>query len=299
MADAILMNQINEKYYYTFYQHKPLSNNNLACTSTAYLIQPEELLCELPATDLEKNIISVKTNQKRMKSERYSTTNTHQSSWGISTGGGGWWAQSLDNNLRTDVLLSPHVGVYYEKKVISHLSLKVGLNYRWIATKGIQFSQDNFMDSIQPPSTPGVKESDIFRWDVDGENEDEFSFSQIEIPLNLGYKIGSFEPFIGLDYTSRFKHNQVHGGNYFNLIAGCNVHLSQRLSLALSYSYGLREEFKRSGQVLGIIEGNIIVLPDSKIVFTDYPPAEYVSKNTGHLSSRRVDIALSINLHSN
>lgn len=236
---------------------------------------------------------------KLMKSEPQNITNTHQHRWGLSAGGGGWWARSLDGNWRTNVLFTPHLGAFYEKKISHHLRFKVELNYRWVATKGIQFSQDNFSGFIQPPSTPGITESDIFSWDVDGEKTTEFRFSQIDIPLKLGYKIGSFQPCIGFDYTRRFKHNKVHNGNYFNAIAGLDIHLSNRLSLELCYSHGIREEIQRNGEVMGIIVGNIITLPGSKTVFTAYPPAEYLSKNTGKLSSRQIALSLSFNLHNN
>lgn len=299
MVDTILIDKMKKKYYYTLHQRKHLGSKPLTCLSKDYFIQPEEILCELPATNLKKNIISVKTNKKLMKSERYSTTDTHQNSWGISAGGGGWWARSFDGNLRTNALISPQIGVYYEKKIVSNLVLKMELNYRWIEKNGLQFSQDSFLDFIQSPSTVGITESDVFSWDVDGKTEDEFVFSQIDIPLKVGYDFGLLQPYIGLDYTRRFKHNNVHNGNYFNVLVGANIHLSNRFSLELSYSHGVREEIQRDGQVLGIIEGNIITLPHSKVVFSSYPPAEYVLENTGKLSSRRVGISLLFNLHSN
>lgn len=299
VADTILLDKIKEKYLHTSQLNKQLSNNPLDCLSQNIFIQPDEVLCELPATNFKKSIISIKSNMKLMKSETHNITNTHQYRWGLSAGGGGWWARSRDANLQTNVLFTPHFGAFYEEKISHHLRFKVELNYRWVATKGIQFSQDNFSGFIQSPSTPGITESDIFSWDVDGEKTNEFRFSQIEIPIKLGYKTGSFQPCIGFDYTRRFKHNKVHNGNYFNVIAGLDIHLSNRLSLELCYSHGIRGEIQRNGQVMGIIVGNIITLPGSKTAFTAYPPADYLSKNTGKLSSRRIALSLSFNLHNN
>ena len=73
----------------------------------------------------------------------------------LSAGRGGWWARCLDGNWRTNVLFTPHFGAFYEKKISPHLRFKVELNYRWVATKGIQFSQDNFSGFIQSPHPQG------------------------------------------------------------------------------------------------------------------------------------------------
>ncbi|MBN1117821.1 MAG: hypothetical protein JXA77_11485 [Bacteroidales bacterium] len=297
--DTIRQDITEKKFNRTTHQYTPLKSRALTVANKDHIKESEDFFCELPATNLKKNIISVKTNKKLMKIEENRIKNANPNFWGITLGGSGWWFQSFDCDLTSNALLSSHIGVYFKKEVINHLYFKTGLNYRWIATKGIDFSRDNFEDFHQPPSLAEVKESEIFNWDIDGKKDDEFRFSQIDIPLKLGYKIGVFQPCIGFDYTRRFRNNKVHNGNYFNVIAGLDIVLSKRLSLELSYSHGIREEIQRNGQILGIVEGNIIVLPDSKVVFTDYPPEDYLRKNTGKLSSRRIDISLFLNLHSN
>jgi hypothetical protein len=298
-ADTVLFGKTKEKYYYTLNLHKPFTDIPLTALSKKYSIQPANFLCKSPATNFKKSIISVKNNEKLMKSERNNTTNTNPFTWGILAGGGGWWARSFDGNLRTNVLVTPHVGVYYEKTITRNVRFKLELNYTWIVKKGIQFNQGRYLDSIQSPSTPGITDSDIFRWDVDGDKDTEFSFSQIDVPVKVGYTIGLFQPYIGFEYTRRFVHDKVHNGNYFSVLAGADVHLSKRVSLGVCYSRGLQDEIQRNGQVQGIVVNNIITLPGSKVAFAPYPPAEYLSKNTGFLSSQRINLSLYFNLHSN
>ncbi|MBN1924383.1 MAG: hypothetical protein JW798_00985 [Prolixibacteraceae bacterium] len=299
MPDTVTPGQFLDKSSNTSYPYKPLVSIPLTSLSNKYISESEKFLCESPATKFKKGIITAKSNMKLMKSERYHSINADGYAWGISAGGGGWRAQSFDGNLRSDVLFSPHAGIFCEKKVARHVTCKVELNYTWTLNKGIHFQHDDFMDSIQSASLEEVKYTDIFSWDVDGEDDAGFGFSQVDIPFQVGYQIGSFRPYVGFKYSHRFKHNQLHKGNYFSALAGTDILLSNRLSLGVSYSCGLGNEVRRNGQILGTTVGNIIVLPDSKVVISSYPAEEHLSNNTGALSSQRIDISLYINLHRN
>lgn len=295
-TDSAIIDKKNRKKQAIEKPLMPLSCKVLPLEDENHSTQPEKIFRDSTATNFKKNIISVKNNTKLMKSEKHSTSQTPKYRWGISSGGGGWRAQSSDGNLQTNILFTPHIGVYFEKKLIQNLLLQMELNYKWNPIKGIQINWNNFEEFIQPPSTEGVKESEIFSWYVNGETEDEFNLSQIDIPLKLAYKIRNFQPCIGFVYTRRFN---ADNGNYFNVTAGLDIHISKKISLGFSYSYGMREEIQRNGQVMGIVVGNIITLPESKVMFTAYPPEEYLSKNSGELSSRYFDISLYFNLQSN
>ncbi len=299
MADTALHGQLMDKSFVTPYPHKPLVSIPLTSLSNKYLNQSEKFFCELPATHFEKGIINAKSKMKLMKSERNNSIYADRSGWGISAGGGGWQARSFDGNLRSDMLLSPHAGIFYEKTVTRHIVCKVALHYTWTLNKGIHFHHDDFMDSIQSSSLAVITYDDIFSWDVDGEKDARFSFSQIDIPVKVGYQISFLRPYLGFKYTRRFKHNQLHKGNYFSALIGAEILLSNRLSLGINYSYGLCEEIQRNGQINGTTVGNIVVMPDSKVVISSYPAEEHVNNNAGALSGQRIDFSLYFSLHGN
>lgn len=277
-----------------------LSGNALVAASKYKTDELDNFFCELPATNFQESIIRVETKRKLMESKDYKTINPKQLSWGISFGADGWWAKNMSNRLMSDLKFMPKVGVYGEKKLNRHLGVTLGLNYRWLAGKGLHFNQnDNFSDFVQSSITQGIKESDVFSWSVDAIEEDKFAFSQIDIPLKIGYTIGAFQPRIGVDCTLRFAENQDNSTNSFNLLAGLSVHLSDRLMLELNYCHALKGEMHRKAEQKGVVEGNIIVLPESKVVFTSYPAAEYISNNNGSLKSRRFGVSLAYRISKN
>lgn len=278
----------------------PLSGSILVAASKYKTEELDNFFCELPATDFQENIIRVKTKKKLMESKEYRTINPRQLSWGISFGADGWWAKNMSNKLKSDLKFMPQVGVYGEKKLNRHLGVTLGLNYRWLASKGLHFNKDdNFLDFVQYSITQGIKESDIFNWSINAKDEDEFGFSQIDIPLKIGYTIGAFQTRIGVDFTRRFAENQDNSTNSFNILACLRVHLSDRLMLELNYCHALNGEMLRKAEQIGVVEGNVIVLPESKVVFTSYPAAEYISNNKGSLKVRRFGVSLSYRISKN
>ncbi len=278
---------------------KQLVSIPLTTLSNKYLAQPEKFSCESPATNFKKGIKNVKSDMKLMKGERLDRKYAGRSGWGVLAGGGSWRARSFDGNLRSDMLFTPHAGIFYEKSITSNIVCKLELNYTWTLNKGIYFQHDDFIDSIQSASFEEITYADIFSWDVDGKKDAGFGFSQIDFPVTIGCQISIFRPYAGFQYTHRFGHNKLHKGNYFYALAGADIRLSQRLSLGINYSCGLCKEVQRNGQILGTAVGNIVVLPDSKVVISSYPAEEHISNNTGALSGQRLDISLYFSLNRN
>jgi hypothetical protein len=260
-----------------------------------YRPHPEEFLCKSPATILKSDIIKSESDNKLM--ENNTNEKLDNLRFGISAGGGGWWAQSFDFRLRSNMLASPNVGVFFEKTTVHNVSLKIELNYSWLLKKGVRFYPDDYMGTVYSSTFTTSNYSGLFSWDINGESDSEFNFSQISVPIKVGYKVMFIQPYVGLEYKVRKMNNNDYFESSVSALTGVDIHISDRISMAINYSYGISEELNRNGYVQGTTVGDMIVLPNSTVVFFSYPTEDYLNNNTGPLSSQRIDFSLYLNLH--
>jgi hypothetical protein len=165
-----------------------------------------------------------------------------QTNYGISAGGGMWWA--WDNNHIGSVVFSPAVntGLFFELPLSKRIWLKTELNYVYLSSN---YSYKAVIDTLN-------------RFEV-GDGESASAYHQFAVPLEIGYKIGGFKLAAGLEYAYRMSESWLNKNmNCLALSFSVNHHLANRLSISLYYKYGLTKDYEYSGQIKDPVSSAII-----------------------------------------
>lgn len=169
-----------------------------------------------------------------------------QSDYGVSAGAGIWWATC--NKPIVKSVYSPilNFGLYYEQPLWKNLFVKAELNYYYLFSN---YSYKGYIDFINNNEV------------TFGDAESGDDYHQFSIPLQIGYKIGKIEPSLGMGYSYRILIDRLRKRiSIFELTAGLNYNITDKVSLGLNYYYGLTKDYKIN---------DILNFPDEKIA-NDY-----------------------------
>jgi hypothetical protein len=157
-----------------------------------------------------------------------------QTDFGFSFGGDMWWAECNKPIVKSELSPSFNAGLYFEHSISNHLFLKTRLNYHYLLSN---YSYKAVVDTVN--------------WILVGEGESATDYHQISIPIQIGYNIGKFKPYIGFEYSYRISESWLNRRlSLFGCIAGLNYKLSEKFSMAINYYYGLTKDYKYSGTIL-------------------------------------------------
>lgn len=157
-----------------------------------------------------------------------------QTNFGVSAGGGTWWAKS--NNPFGSVEFSPtfNTGLFFSQPLSNAFNLKMEVNYSYLMSN---YSYKAIVDTLN--------------WVVTGEGESATNYHQISLPLQVGYKIGEFRPFLGVEYSYRFSESWLDKRIYsFGVIGGVNYLFNDKFSVSLNYYQGLSDDYTQKGTII-------------------------------------------------
>jgi hypothetical protein len=156
-----------------------------------------------------------------------------QTNIGITAGGGTWWVKS--NNPFGNVEFSPtfNAGLFLKQPLSNAIYLKMEVNYTFLMNNySYKAVVDTFNNSI-------------------GDEEAATDYHQISLPLHVGYKIGKFSPFLGVEYSYRFSESwlnkQIHS---WGVIGGLNYFINDKFSVSLNYYQGFTSDYIKKGTII-------------------------------------------------
>lgn len=178
-----------------------------------------------------------------------------QSDFGISVGGGMWWAKA-NSNLNT--LLNPSyfykpiessklsaiysAGLYWEKPVIKRFVFLAEINYNYLSNAAYE---NQIATRIYNATTPPSAWTTVFYEQVGCE----MNYHQFSIPLQIGYRLGKITPLAGVEYSYKISSNMRNANNRFSALVGVKYKFSDKISLKLSYNHGLTYDYKVNGNI--------------------------------------------------
>lgn len=158
-----------------------------------------------------------------------------QSDFGLAVGTGFWKATCNSLSNKSEIAPTYHLGLYYERKFGEHISVLTGLNYH--------FLMSNYSYKTSVTDTIG---SYYF-----GDGESASRYTQISVPILVGYQMGSFKPQLGLEYSYRKSESWLNKTmNILAATARLEYRLGRRLSIGVLYSYGLTTDYCFQGDRL-------------------------------------------------
>lgn len=162
------------------------------------------------------------------------TSSYAQPRYGITAGGGVWWAHGIRQNAVTEVAPTFNLGAFICKPVISNK-----VNFEW----ELQYSFLASNYSYKGKSSPEL-------WMSIGDSEAATAYHQFAIPFRVEWVLGKFTPFIGAEYTYRRAENwvkDVNGNtlsmNRLGIITGLKYTPSSTWSFGVAYDGGLTDDF--------------------------------------------------------
>lgn len=273
--------------------------NRLAYGSS-HLGHPDiHFLCIKSATNPEKDIIVPDCKDTRTKMKRnmsiYDALHVFSQSleFGLSTGLGVWQAESVNSSLRSKYTATQTMGAYATGSLTEHLRLKVELNYNWLYKNGSLFQYRDILTDDAQITGPSLFDStalgSVMRWSIDGVGDSSYSFSQFMLPVKLGYTINRFQPYVGATLVYRLIKQRPNQTSW-NFCVGLNIMLSEKSSVALNYSRGLKEELQRSGSFDGTYDDNIVTLQDNTQIIMTGSYDRFVERNSGTCISNNLEV---------
>lgn len=157
-----------------------------------------------------------------------------QTNYGITVGGGAWWAKC--NEPITSVNYTPTLkaGVFFEHSLSNNVFLKTGLNYNYLTNN---YSYKATVDTLN--------------WVGVGDEASATAYHQFSIPLQFGYAIGKIKPYLGIEYSYRISESWLNQSiNSFGLLGGINYAISDKVTLGINYYHGLTKDYEYSGPIL-------------------------------------------------
>jgi hypothetical protein len=177
-----------------------------------------------------------------------------QTTVGLSAGLGSWWAKCNKPIVSSEFSPTLNLGLFMEYPMSKNLFARTELNYSYLKSN---YSYKAMVDTLNHLMV--------------GEGESASNYHQFSLPLQVGYKLGNFKPYLGMEYSYRLSeswlHTKIHS---FGLIAGLNYRVDENLSFGFNYYRGLTKDYEYSGTILR---------PGSSEIVGDY---DYYWKS-GHL----------------
>lgn len=242
-----------------------------------------------------------------------------QSDFGVSVGGGTWWSKCnnpvVQGKQIASVEFSPNInlGAYYKQYLQSGFTIEARLNYRLLLSNysykssypsSLTYNPDEkyyyllWDDLNEPQEVLTVNGEKIYTSRGIGEETSTINYHTIEVPLQIGYTFGKFNPYIGMRYSlkmyNRSKSEVVaddgsyvtEWGNYettglnnfkncFGVTGGINYRISDKLNVGINYYHAFTKDYNYTGYLI------------------DYGTSEIVSKDNYFWKSRSLEVSLS------
>ncbi len=167
-----------------------------------------------------------------------------QLQYGISAGGGVWWAHGIAQNAVTEVAPTFNLGAFISKPVIENK-----VNFEWELQYSYLASNYSYKVNLYPEL-----------WGSIGDSEAATAYHQLSFPFRVEWILGNFSPFIGAEYTYRRAekwvkdwHDKTLSMNRLGILLGLKYHPASTWSFSFAYDAGITDDFTLN---------HLIVFPD-------------------------------------
>lgn len=151
-------------------------------------------------------------------------------------------------------------GLYFTSDLMNNITLCMGINVGYLTYCSQYLSYLNCnrpnCEFCKLDSTCQLYNDCKIKWTerkegLFGKDEAEANYTQISIPFQIGYRIGRFNPYIGLEYNYRFSDNIARNYRSIGVTTGIKFDLLARLSFTANGYWGLTNDMKTIGYVYG------------------------------------------------
>jgi hypothetical protein len=208
---------------------------------------------------LDENGIILNENNKNLKSMKklsflgvvlfaFQSMVMAQSDFGFTAGGGTWWAKCNQAEVNSHFSPTLHAGVFFEYPLPGAFFLKSELNYHFLLNNGSYKFGDTDVYWQTTSSTGELAYSHLI-----GDEWSATDYHQLSVPISIGYKIGKFKPYFGVEYSFRMSeawfNKKIHSLGWN---AGVIYPVSDRISAGVNFYKGLTTDCKDIGYKMNL-----------------------------------------------
>ncbi|MBN2484853.1 MAG: outer membrane beta-barrel protein [Bacteroidales bacterium] len=165
-----------------------------------------------------------------------------QAGYGISGGGGTWWAAC--NKPIVSPAYSPafNLGAFFDLPLHKRLVARGELNYRFMKNN-YSYKASVYDICWETPSTNLCG--------IVGDAESASDYHQVSLPVTFGYKLNRFVPYTGFEYNYRISEKWLDKKiNSFGLKLGLSYAFTNKISLVLDYYKGFTKDYEHTGRLM-------------------------------------------------